>query len=81
LSLKLITSPGKALMIAARSDPGPLSLVLVTIIVALWLEFAANAGQATRLENINPKITFDTMLDRITLQILSTGISQSGFGA
>lgn len=47
---KIIVSPEEALTIALRSDPGPLSFVLVTVIVA------PNAGETTRLPRMSPRM-------------------------
>ena len=42
LGAKLIVSPGEASRIACRNDPGPLSLLLVTVMVAAGVLVAVN---------------------------------------
>jgi len=55
-------APGEALAIAARSDPAPLSLVLVTVIVP------ARAGQAHSIGKIaSPTTAFDSVREGMML--------------
>jgi hypothetical protein len=45
---KVIVSPGAASAMACRKEPGPLSLVLVTLIVAAWTGRTGSASPTMR---------------------------------
>src|SRR5215471_11492714 len=72
-TLKLITSPGCAFVTASRSDPGPLSFVLVTLMLAAYAREVNNTKHTSREPSVRTVMAASVLVsekDQRTDQLL-----------